>query len=381
MAIRITCHHGFDDLLPHQARWNELARGVPFRRWEWLEPWWRHYGLEAGHPVASQQLCLLAGWDQEQLVAIAPWYLARTWADGRVIRSLGADEVCSDYISILCQTGHEDAVGAALAAWLTERAQDDRTEHFGWDLIELESVMAGDRGTGRMLDHLTEMGNGVYPRAGLSCWRLDLPPRWDDLVGRLSKSHRKQVRRAARKLAGDKAVLRCATTVEELEQGFQILVDLHQRRWQSRGEGGCFARPRFLAFHREASARLFASGCVELTWVELDGRPLVAEYNLVGSDVLYAYQSGIDPDRLEHDPGRLGIAAMLQWAIGRGLRSYDFLRGDEPYKAHWRAQPRPAWEIRVVPPRARARLRQGVLAATDSLKTWIKSGLELAGLR
>jgi CelD/BcsL family acetyltransferase involved in cellulose biosynthesis len=208
-----------------------------------------------------------------------------------------------------------------------------------------------------------------------------LPRQWEDLVARLSKSHRKQVRRAVRKLTAEGTVLRRATTLDELNRGFQILVDLHQKRWQSRGEAGCFARPRFLAFHHEVSSRLFSAGCVELAWVELDEQPLVAEYNLLSSDVLYAYQSGIDPARLDHEPGRLGIAVMLQWAIRRGLRSYDFLRGDEPYKAHWRAQPRPTCDIRVVPRRAGARLRQGVLAATDNLKTWIKSGLELAGLR
>jgi len=378
--MRITCHQSFDDLLPHQSRWNELAQSVPFRRWEWLETWWRHYGLEAGHSVANRQLRLLAVWDQDQLVAIAPWYLVRTWADGRVIRSLGADEVCSDYISIPCEVGREDSVGAALAAWLTGHAHSDRSEHCGWDLIELESVMADDRATGRVLDHLAELGNGVYPRAGLSCWRLELPPNWDDFVAQLSKSHRKQVRRAARRLTTDGAVQR-ATTVHELEQGFQILVDLHQRRWQRRGEAGCFARPRFLAFHREASARLFQAGCVELAWIELDRRPLVAEYNLLGADVMYAYQSGMDPDSLEHEPGRLGITAMVQWAIDRRLSGYDFLRGDEPYKAHWRAQRRPTLDVRVVPRHAAARLRQGVLAATDNLKTWIKSGLEFAGLR
>ena len=33
----------------------------------------------------------------------------------------------------------------------------------------------------------------------------------------------------------------------------------------------------------------------------------------------------------------------------RGYRAYDFLRGDEPYKADWRAQPCPVEEIRIVP--------------------------------
>jgi CelD/BcsL family acetyltransferase involved in cellulose biosynthesis len=232
-----------------------------------------------------------------------------------------------------------------------------------------------------LLDHLTELGNDVYPRAGLSCWRIELPGQWEDFVTRLSKSHRKQVRRAARRLVNRGVVLHQATTLDELRQGFEILVDLHQRRWESLDEGGCFARPGFTPFHRNASERLFQAGCVDLVWLELDGRPLAAEYHLLGSDVVYAYQSGIDPDRLEQEPGRLAVTATIQRSIERSFRSYDFLRGDEPYKAHWRAAPRPMWEIRVVPPRASARLRHGVSSATDSVKSWIKSGLELAGLR
>jgi CelD/BcsL family acetyltransferase involved in cellulose biosynthesis len=228
---------------------------------------------------------------------------------------------------------------------------------------------------------LTELGNDVYPRSGQSCWRIDLPREWEEYVARLSKSHRKQVRRAARKLASKRAVLHEATTPDGLRYGFDILINLHQRRWESLGEQGCFARPGFAAFHREASERLFHDGRVDLVWLELDGRPLAAEYHVLGSDVVYAYQSGIDPERLEDEPGRLAVTATIQRSIERGFRSYDFLRGDEPYKAHWRAQPRPMWEIRVVPPRASARLRHGVSSATDSLKSWIKSGLELAGLR
>jgi hypothetical protein len=39
------------------------------------------------------------------------------------------------------------------------------------------------------------------------------------------------------------------------------------------------------------------------------------------------------------------------------------------------------WEVQVVPSRTAARLRHGVMSATDSVKNWIRSGLELAGLR
>jgi hypothetical protein len=379
--MRITLHTCFNELAPWRGRWNELARGLPFRRWEWLAPWWTHYGLQAGRPASDKRLVLLAVWDEQNLIAVAPWYLSRAWGDGRTLRALGATQVCSEYVTILCELGYEDRAGRALAHWLTENAQERRDGSLDWNLLELSGVVAGDRSVGRLLDHLAELGNDVYPRSGLSCWRIDLPGHWDDFVARLSKSHRKQVRRAARKLANRQVVLHEATTLEELRHGFDILVNLHQRRWESLGEEGCFAQGAFSQFHRAVSEQLFQEDRVDLMWLELDGRPLAAEYHLLGSDVVYAYQSGIDPERLEQEPGRLAVIATIQRSIERGFRSYDFLRGDEPYKAHWRAEPRPMWEIRVVPPLAGARLRHGVSSARDSVKNWIRSGLALAGLR
>jgi CelD/BcsL family acetyltransferase involved in cellulose biosynthesis len=379
-AMRISLHQTFDELASCKERWNSLGRNVPFRRWEWLRSWWDHYGDDAGRGT-QKRLLILAVWNGQTLIAVAPWYISRVWADGRAIRALGAGEVCSEYVTVLCEVGFEDEVGAALAEWLTENGRRDHHGQESWDLLELGGVVAGDRTVSRLLDHLSDSGNEVYPRAGLSCWRIDLPACWDEYVLRLSKSHRKQVRRAARKLAEKDVQLRHAQTMEEFDIGFAVLLDLHQRRWQSLGQQGCFARPRFLAFHRQAGAELFRSGCVDLAWLELDGRPLAAEYQLLGSDVVYAYQSGIDPTRLALEPGRLAVTAALQRSIEQRRRCYDFLRGDEPYKAHWRAIPRPMWEVRVVPRRAGARLRQGVASATDSVKNWIRSGLELARLR
>jgi CelD/BcsL family acetyltransferase involved in cellulose biosynthesis len=160
-----------------------------------------------------------------------------------------------------------------------------------------------------------------------------------------------------------------------------MLVELHQRRWQSLGERGRFASPRFLQFHRDCAPKLFDAGCLDLVWLELDGRPLAAEYHLLSVDTAYAYQSGIDPERLDEEPGRMAVMTTIQRQIDLGRRYYDFLRGDEPYKSHWRAVPQPTWEVRVVPRRTAARVRHGVMSATDSVKNWIRSGLELAGLR
>jgi CelD/BcsL family acetyltransferase involved in cellulose biosynthesis len=375
--MRITRHETFDELAPWRGRWNELARELPFRRWEWLASWWMHY-CEYG---LNKSLLLLAAWEESRLIGLAPWYVSRLWPDGKAIRPLGSGEACSEYSTVLCESGFEDGVAGIIAEWLMDASSVASDDGIEWDRLELLSAAGTDTVIPCLLHHLSQQGNSVYSRQGPNCWRIDLPDSWEEFVSRLSKSHRKQVRRAARRLSAGEVFCRVARNDDELDRGFRILVDLHQRRWTKLGQRGCFGSSRFLDFHRECAPRLFRAGCLDLIWLELDGRPLAAEYHLINSDTAYAYQAGIDPDRLGEEPGRLALVATMQHHIAQGRKHYDLLRGNEPYKSHWRAVSHPMVENWVIPQRASARLRQGVLAATDSVKNWIRSGLEFTGLR
>jgi hypothetical protein len=58
-----------------------------------------------------------------------------------------------------------------------------------------------------------------------------------------------------------------------------------------------------------------------------------------------------------------------------GHRHMDFLRGDESYKAHWRATPRQTFDCRVVPNRRLARLRGRVLNLGGAVTDWMKQNL------
>ena len=207
----------------------------------------------------------------------------------------------------------------------------------------------------------------------MNCWRLELPVDWDSYVASLGKNLRRELRRLERELLStDRVVLHWVTRLDELPQAMDILVDLHQRRRAMLGEAGCFASPRFLAFYRDVVPELLRRGQVQFYWLELDGRPVAAEYQLVGDGTLYAYQAGVDPESMEHQPGKLINLAILRQAIERGYRAFDFLRGDEPYKARFGAQPRPNVEFRVVPRRTVAQLRHNLWLAGNSVKEWVK---------
>ena len=383
---RVVRFRSLDRLALLADDWDRLARGVPFRSWAWISHWWRHYGHEQGGSQRNRSLFILGVLDHANaLVGIAPWYVESSLAEGRVVRFLGTGEVCSDYLSVLCEPGMEDRVSVMLAEWLSkahtrQADQPDNHDQDRWDLLELTGVDAEDAAVRRLAERLEACGNAVHRRAGPNCWRIELPATWEEYLRRLSKDHRKQIRRLERGvLAAGRVSVHSVQRLEDLPPARDVLIDLHQRRRRSLGEPGSFASSRFAAFHREVMPDLLRNGQLRLDWLELDGQPIAAEYQLTGNGVVYAYQSGVSPDALEHSPGRLSHVAMLRRAIEQGFRAVDFLRGDEPYKAHWRAEPRASLEIRVAPARAAAQLRHGIWLVGASMKQWIKSGLQLVG--
>jgi len=355
--------------------WNLLAGGVPFRGFEWLDSWWRSYGVGPG-----KELFALAAFDPvDQLIGLAPWYIQQHGASRRVIRFLGSGEVCSDYLTVLCRQGCEENVTLALADWLCGAAQYSSDERPRWDLLELGGIDEGDPTVTRLVEHLVSRGSLVHRRSRSSCWRVKLPGDWKEYLATLSKSHRKQIRRLERNyFRTARAQLHVVERPDELRQGLDVLVRLHQRRRESLGDRGCFSSARFAAFHEETARRLLELGSLRLVWLSVDGRTVAAEYQVLGESVVYAYQSGIEPTALEHEPGRLITVATLRHAIAEGRRAFDFLRGDESYKAHWRAQPRPTQDIRVLAEARGARLRHNLWLAGGNVKNWIKKSLTLS---
>ncbi|MCL6503414.1 MAG: GNAT family N-acetyltransferase, partial [Pirellulales bacterium] len=113
-------------------------------------------------------------------------------------------------------------------------------------------------------------------------------------------------------------------------------------------------------------------GQTRLCWLEIDGRLAAAELHLAGPRTVYAYQSGVNPHLLEHEPGRIITLATLRGALADGFAEFDFLRGDEPYKAHWRAEPRPQVVWRAVAPRMLPRARFAAWQAARKLRRSLK---------
>jgi CelD/BcsL family acetyltransferase involved in cellulose biosynthesis len=377
----------WESLASLEREWSALAGDIPFHSWNWLATWWKHYGDVAQHSANEggegarpndRQLYVLAVFEGlntandsgKRLVGVAPWYLDRTRVKGNVLRWLGSGEVCTDHLTLICRSENSDAVASAVAESLTTRLDD-------WDRIDLSAVDSGDVAIERLLGQLEERECLVSRQPADSCWALDLPGTWDEYLASISKSHRKQLRQLdQRVLQSGRVQWHQAPNAAEFGAAWPILVDLHQRRRRSLGEPGCFASRVFHDFHREAAAKLLECGQLRISWMELDGTPAAAEYHFTDGKATYAYQGGVDPDRLDDEPGRLSTILCIKAAIEEGHTKLDFLRGDEPYKAHWRATPHETFDYWVIPNRRLARLRGRVWNVADMIGDWARIGAE-----
>ncbi|MBS0208300.1 MAG: GNAT family N-acetyltransferase [Planctomycetes bacterium] len=354
--LKVTCATSLETLRPLADRWNALAGGMPFRGWEWNSTWWRHYADRQ-----RQLFVLLAHDAQRQLVGIAPCFVERSMLRGRRVRFLGSGEVCSDYTSLLAAPGAEQQVADNFADWL------DGPGRPHWDRLDLDGQSADDLAGLALAEAMRRRHHAVEIEQQGNTWRVTLPSDWAAYVASLGRSPRSKVRKLERRMEADGGFQLCEVkSMDDFYRGFNILVELHQKRREFLGEPGCFASARFTSFHADIMRQLLGKGGLRLAWIEHNRRPIAIEYCLRSPSEMYYYQGGFDPAAADENPGWLQFMASIRGSIDAGCTTYDFLRGDEPYKALWQAQPRPLMRVQVIGRDASSRLRYAAEGTAQS---------------
>ena len=288
--------------------------------------WWQHYRSE------QDELFVLTVRDEHRrLIGIAPWYLHRSKLSGRSIRFLGSGTTYSEYLTILTATADSQSVISVLVDYLI--ANDHQ-----WDTIILERLDTKDEVAASFArQFVSQRYRTAYYRCE-SCWRIALPATWPDYLATLKSSRRRQIRQLERRyIASNALTWQQATAPAQIDQGLSFLAELNRRRLSSLGRQSSFEAVEFERFLRTVTHRFDESGQLRLRWVFLSGQIAAARLDFAGGQVIYSYQSGIEPALLTHRPGWLDMILTLQQAVEEGYRSFDLLGGDDPYKARWGA--------------------------------------------
>ncbi len=319
----------WDALLAH------AAAPSPFMSWAWHRAW-----ADAASPAElhASEVLALRGPDGS-LHGLLPirlsrvqfrrvWVRALTWAIG--------DVGCPDELD----------VAALPQADLT--ALTAAVEALPWQVLILSNLMEGARNAERLCTALVERGHAARQRALWRCPQLELPASWDSYLATLSSNRRQILRRKERSLQRNYAAALTVYDEARFEEGWGHLLALHSQRWDGAGEGGgAFRDPRSELLQRRFAGEMAREQRLWLATLDLEGQPAAAWYGFASGDTVYFYQGGRDPRWERESVGLVLMGMMIQRAIERGHRAFNFLRGDDAYKQQWTSSPRMAMETVV----------------------------------
>lgn len=326
--------------------WDELWRRQPdapvFLHPIWAGTWWWHFGH-------GRQLRLLLVEECGKNIALAPLFLERPFPVPGRLRGIGAG-ITNDYSDWLLpdDTATRAACVDAILAYVAE--------HWVWLTLELQGLRTDSR-----LFPVVKRGNAhglvVQPRPGPRCPAARIDGSWASYLSTRSSNLRRKVRNRQRRLAalGDVRYEHADRTTAQA--AVDELIRLHSLRWTGQPDVTLISRSApGRAFYRAVLSRLVYEGIADVVSLRLNGRAIAAQAGFVVGRTYSSYLVAFDPSMARYEPGTLLDAYLLEQAWRRGLGTFDFMTGDEPYKYRWADQNPAVTHVTVVPDQPVARM-------------------------
>jgi len=368
MTLILRVYNQLDALGDLQPAWNGLLSRYPpattFSTWEWLSCWWRCFG-------DRRQLLIMAMFDSSSLVGLAPLSISKErvgWFPLRVVRLMGDGSGDSDNLDLPVQPGYERMVADTILKYLWQRRRE-------WDLCMLNTSPRNSLVAGCLAEILGHSSWALFEYSSKSS-AVPLPESWALYTQTLSSEDRKNLARYARRLRSRyfTRIYRC-TDPGELPACLEALFRLHQERWQDRGQPGSFASTKRREFYSLLSQQLLARGWLELWVLELDGEIAAVQFAFRHGDRVFQLQEGYDHRRASDRLGYILRGEVLKQLISENARTYDFLGGEDPYKARWGARQGYYRNLHFAPPLGIGSVCLKCLDKAGKTKDWLRERL------
>lgn len=351
-----------------REEWNAVAKdsyATIYQTYEWLSLWWKHIGS-----AGNRTLHVLLVRDGPTLVGVAPFFLesmrlfgSRGYAHLGLLGSGSAfnrssgmflDDGPSDYLDILARSAYARAVAQELAGYFREHA----------DLFdEIEFLNASPSSVVRtvLVPALENAGFACTTTDADICPHLTLATSVAEYLKTLDASVRRRFSQA-QKAAEERTLFSVESPMSraDADEALTALMMLHQRRWRKLGYPGLFASPAFTAFQSAAAHTFLENGWLRLKRAVSADATVAARLAFAYEGRLYDYLSGFDDEApaAKRRPGIALLLSLMDDAVNQGIRSIDFLRGDEGYKFELTREVRRNANILVVPTADRSAARR-----------------------
>jgi CelD/BcsL family acetyltransferase involved in cellulose biosynthesis len=258
---------------------------------------------------------------------VGVWPLARRRRGVfRVLEPIGAGR--SDWLDVPVVPAHRNDVLAAFAGYLLRHRRS-------WDLVDHRDVLIDSPSLSAFA---AVAGSGVSLRRDTRTIApyLPLTGTWESFLGTKRpkfRSNLKYYRRLPARSGQQLTLRRLPWGAEDVT--IDPLAEIERRSWKARDGNVKLATTTGREFYRRFCEYFASRGQLDLWIAEIDSVPVAFVLNIAYGGKIYHYNTCYDEKFGHISPGVLLHADAIADAYSRGLAEYDFLSGDEPYKARW----------------------------------------------
>jgi CelD/BcsL family acetyltransferase involved in cellulose biosynthesis len=334
-----------------RGRWERLEQLDPqatlFTSWRWLRSYL---------PVARHRWSIMVLREGPDAVAYLPLARGGSLLDRELFL---AGNPIADYAGMVALPSHTDAAPIAFADALIADNWD------GFNVLDVD-----DSRIDALVRRLVDRGVRIETADENRCLWCELPATWEQyLAERISSKTRVNTLRVERRLAEALPAFRATEpTDDDIDAHVEAMIAVNHKRW---GGNLVNARRRFGALFRNA----YNQGLLRM-FIYWDGAKPIAGGAAFVDDARSSfglYMLGFDEEYDKFSPGKGIVGRAIRAAIDGGFARFDFLRGDEPFKARYADQVHVTRHYRLIRPGLRAaaiaygrpRLRALKLAVAD----------------
>ena len=321
-----TAIHSTSDIFERLApEWNAVlhasAADTPFLTLEWQKTWWEC--------LCEGELQLVTVRNNGALLGIAPLFvLSRPDEAGqpqRVLRLIGSVDA-SDYLDLIAVRGREREVFSAMLDALAPLAT--------WDALDLYNVPEASPTRVLLPELVAARGWQLTDEKQVVCPIVQLPETFDAYVQSLDKKERHELRRKLRRGEATEGVAWYAITradqTHSLDESAAAFITLMTK---SRSDKSEFMTDQMQRFFQQMIHAAQAGGFLHLAFLEVNGVKAAAYLSFDYNQRRLVFNSGLETEGFQAlSAGIVLVARIIEEAIQRGYREFDFLRGDEEYK-------------------------------------------------
>lgn len=273
---------------------------------------------------------IISIWQKDQPIGIAP-----LWTQGETARLLGRDNVC-DYLDFVVSS---DAASLFYTLLLTHLRRQ------GIKRLELKQLRPDSSAMAQLLPVAQKMGCEVSCKPNDFSFELELPNSWDAYLSVLSGKERHEIRRKFRRLheAGD-INYRAVDQVSAIRREMDTFLTLFR---ESRQDKSAFMNDEMYSFFQDIAVAFAKDGIIKLFFLDIGGQPTAAVMCLDYETTRYLYNSGYDKQYSRLSVGLLSKVLSIKDSIRSGKKTYDLLKGKEPYKHRLGGKPVPLYQCTI----------------------------------